>query len=92
MSETNQDSSNKAPNMQIQLLMPSPLPNQELKKPEKFDGIEFKRWQQKMLCYLTTLHLAKFLKEDPPEAGTDQAKSLQSMHRRKVTSFTETIF
>ncbi|XP_075480615.1 uncharacterized protein LOC142521272 [Primulina tabacum] len=35
-------------------------------KPEKFHGIDFKRWQQKMLFYLTTLALAKFLKEDPP--------------------------
>ncbi|XP_073042015.1 uncharacterized protein [Primulina eburnea] len=35
-------------------------------KPEKFHGTDFKRWQQKMLFYLTTLALAKFLKEDPP--------------------------
>ena len=35
-------------------------------KPEKFTGTEFKRWQQKMLFYLTTLSLAKFLREDPP--------------------------
>ena len=25
-----------------------------------------------MLFYLTTLHLAKFLQEDPPEPGTDR--------------------
>ena len=36
-------------------------------KPEKFNGTDFKRWQQKMLFYLTTLSLAKFLREDPPE-------------------------
>ena len=36
-------------------------------KPEKFNGTNFKRWQQKMLFYLTTLSLAKFLREDPPE-------------------------
>ena len=30
---------------------------------EKFNGTEFKRWQQKMLFYLTTLILAKFLYE-----------------------------
>ena len=35
-------------------------------KPEKFNGIEFKRWQQKMLFYLTTLNLARFLQEDAP--------------------------
>ena len=35
-------------------------------KPEKFNGVDFKRWQQKMLFYLTTLNLARFLKEDAP--------------------------
>ena len=65
MSDTNQDSSSKAPNMQLQVLMPTPLPNPKPEKAGKFDGIEFKRWQQKMLFYLTTVHLAKFLQEDP---------------------------
>ena len=35
-------------------------------KPEKFNGIDFKRWQQKMLFYLTTLNLARFLRVDAP--------------------------
>ncbi|XP_073056910.1 uncharacterized protein [Primulina eburnea] len=35
-------------------------------KHEKFHGTDFKRWQQKMIFYLTTLALEKFLKEDPP--------------------------
>ncbi|XP_073138326.1 uncharacterized protein [Henckelia pumila] len=35
-------------------------------KPPKFSGADFKRWQQKMLFYLTTLNLSRFLKEDPP--------------------------
>ena len=35
-------------------------------KPKKFNGTDFKRWQQKMLFYLATLSLAKFLREDPP--------------------------
>ncbi|XP_073119772.1 uncharacterized protein [Henckelia pumila] len=35
-------------------------------KPPKFYGADFKRWQQKMLFYLTTLNLSRFLKEDPP--------------------------
>ena len=35
------------------------------KKPEKFNGLNFKRWQQKMLFYLTTLNLARFLTEEP---------------------------
>ncbi|KAK6142436.1 hypothetical protein DH2020_022784 [Rehmannia glutinosa] len=37
-------------------------------KPPKFSGADFKRWQQKMLFYLTTLGLARFLKDDPPTA------------------------
>ncbi|XP_073152147.1 uncharacterized protein [Henckelia pumila] len=36
------------------------------KKPPKFSGADFKRWQHKMLFYLTTLNLSRFLKEDPP--------------------------
>ena len=35
-------------------------------KPEKFNGTYFKRWQQKMLFYLTTLNLSHFLREDAP--------------------------
>ncbi|XP_073152208.1 uncharacterized protein [Henckelia pumila] len=34
--------------------------------PPKFSGADFKCWQQKMLFYLTTLNLSRFLKEDPP--------------------------
>ncbi|XP_072975161.1 uncharacterized protein [Typha angustifolia] len=41
-------------------------------KPEKFYGAEFKRWQQKMLFYLTTLNLAKFLHEDVPELRKEE--------------------
>ena len=58
--------------MQIQQMMvPAPLPNLKPRKPGKFDGTEFKRWQHKMLFYLTTLYLAKFLQEDPPEPEAD---------------------
>ncbi|KAL7207331.1 hypothetical protein ACSBR1_029316 [Camellia fascicularis] len=35
-------------------------------KPEKFLGTDFKRWQQKMLFYFTTLNLARFLHENAP--------------------------
>ncbi|KAH6786080.1 hypothetical protein C2S51_038535 [Perilla frutescens var. frutescens] len=38
-------------------------------KPEKFNGLNFKRWQQKMLFYLTTLNLVRFLGEDAPTLG-----------------------
>ncbi|XP_076902552.1 uncharacterized protein LOC143557337 [Bidens hawaiensis] len=40
-------------------------------KPEKFSGLNFKAWQQKMLFYLTALNLARFLKESPPQLGED---------------------
>ncbi|GJU73081.1 hypothetical protein Tco_1264486, partial [Tanacetum coccineum] len=36
-------------------------------KPEKLNGQNFKRWQQKMFFYLTTLDLARFLKETAPQ-------------------------
>ncbi|KAL8552799.1 hypothetical protein ACS0TY_001471 [Phlomoides rotata] len=50
-----------------------------IEKFEKFSGVgsSFKRWQQKMLFYLTTLHLARFLWEDQPvvdESDNDTAK------------------
>ncbi|XP_073019279.1 uncharacterized protein [Primulina eburnea] len=41
-------------------------------KPEKFSGADFKRWQQKMLCYLTTFSLSRFLKEDPPTVAENE--------------------
>ena len=44
-------------------------------KPEKFIGLDFKQWQQKMLFHLTTLNLAKVLHEDAPiikEGETDK--------------------
>ena len=42
-------------------------------KPEKFNGNDFKRWQQKMLFYLTMLNLAKFLREDAPFCSENEA-------------------
>ncbi|RVW41557.1 Retrovirus-related Pol polyprotein from transposon TNT 1-94 [Vitis vinifera] len=41
-------------------------------KLEKFSGLNFKRWQQKMLFYLTTLNLARFLTEDAPKLKEDE--------------------
>ena len=48
------------------IVTPTPVPIQNHvhvpinhgEKPEKFNGTKFKRWQQKMLFYLTTLNLA----------------------------------
>ena len=36
-------------------------------KLEIFNGLNFKRWQQKMLFYFTTLNLVRFLTEEPPK-------------------------
>ena len=41
-------------------------------KLEKFNSLNFKTWQQKMLFYLTTLNLERFLKEDPPTIREDE--------------------
>ena len=41
-------------------------------KPKKFSGVNFKRWQQKMLFYLTTLNLARFLTEEAPKLKEDE--------------------
>ncbi|XP_060186650.1 uncharacterized protein LOC132616057 [Lycium barbarum] len=37
-----------------------------VEKHEKFSGIDFKRWQQKMFFYLTTLSLQKVITEEVP--------------------------
>ncbi|XP_070660616.1 uncharacterized protein [Malus domestica] len=38
-------------------------------KPEKFKGLDFKRWQQKMLFFLTTINLAHVVKEKAPKSN-----------------------
>ena len=43
---------------------------------EKFNALNSKRWQQKMIFYLTTLNLARFLTEDPLKANEDGKDSL----------------
>ena len=48
------------------------IPISQLEKPEKFKGTNFKRWQQKMLLYLTTLSLTRFLKEIAPVLSEDE--------------------
>ena len=41
-------------------------------KPEKFNGLNFKRWQHKVLFYLDTLNLARFLTGDAPKLKEDE--------------------
>ena len=49
--------------------VPAVIPAEKL---EKFTGLNFKCWQQKMLFYLRTLGLALFLTEDPPTPREDE--------------------
>ncbi|GJW80271.1 hypothetical protein Tco_0144246 [Tanacetum coccineum] len=37
-----------------------------VEKPEKFKGSDFRRWQQKMLFYLTSLHVSYVLTDSEP--------------------------
>ncbi|KAL8148433.1 hypothetical protein AgCh_005703 [Apium graveolens] len=46
-------------------VMPT-VPTAHAEKPEKFNGMNFKHWQQKMQLHLTMLHLDRFLKEEVP--------------------------
>ncbi|XP_070050718.1 uncharacterized protein [Nicotiana tomentosiformis] len=40
-------------------------------KSKKFSGVDFKRWQQKIFFYLTTLSLQRFISEDVPVLGEE---------------------
>ncbi|KAK4732428.1 hypothetical protein R3W88_025416 [Solanum pinnatisectum] len=48
-------------------------------KCEKFTGMDFKRWQQKMLFYLTTLSLQRFIKESVHELADSTPKGKHIM-------------
>ena len=49
----------------------NPIPSHG-EKSERFNGTDFKRWQQKVLFYLTTLNLARFLNEDGPKLDIEE--------------------
>ncbi|GJV16573.1 RNA-directed DNA polymerase, eukaryota, reverse transcriptase zinc-binding domain protein [Tanacetum coccineum] len=63
------------------------------KKPEKFNGQNSKRWQQKMFFYLTTLNLVRFLNEtapqvEPPEEGqASNAQVVQAVEAWRHSDF-----
>ncbi|GMY06493.1 Retrovirus-related Pol polyprotein from transposon TNT 1-94 [Fagus crenata] len=52
---------------------PVTVPINHGEKLEKFNRTEFKRWQQKILFYLTTLNLAKFLYKDAPTLNENES-------------------
>ncbi|GJT46912.1 pol polyprotein [Tanacetum coccineum] len=62
-------------------------------RPKNFNGQNFKRWQQKMFFYLTTLGLARFLKEtapqvEPPAKGqSSNAQAVQAVEAWKYSDF-----
>ncbi|WZZ67257.1 hypothetical protein YC2023_078627 [Brassica napus] len=49
--------------------------------PDKFDGKDFKTWQKKMMFFLTTMKLDKFIQEDKPliPYGIDDVHSLATV-------------
>ena len=51
--------------------------NTHAEKPKNFKGEDFKRWQMKMLFYLTTLNLAHILREAKPVIPTEIATKEQ---------------
>ncbi|KZV54798.1 hypothetical protein F511_04420 [Dorcoceras hygrometricum] len=58
-------------------------------KPDKFNGLDFKRWRRKMLFYLTTLNLARFLTEEVPtlKEGEQNAESVSTVEAWNHSDF-----
>ena len=52
--------------------IPFPAPVTHAEKLKKFNSLNFKYWQQKMMFYLTTIGLVRFLIEDPPIISKDE--------------------
>ena len=76
----------------IQSIVSSGLPGVPInhgEKLEKFKGLDFKRWQQKMLFYLTMFNLAKVLDEDAPTVEKDETdkQKLIAVEAWKHTDF-----
>ena len=59
------------PNIEIPIPIKTGTHHEKL---EKFNGDDFKRWQQKMLFYLTTLNLVHVLKKKCPKAPEQPTK------------------
>lgn len=74
------------------LIIPSSVTPNE--KPKKFIGVDFKRWQQKMFFYLTTLNLVKYLSRVFPIINPVRQNVTTFGHWRlgsTVTSYGETL-
>nr|GEW46038.1 zinc finger, CCHC-type [Tanacetum cinerariifolium] len=55
-------------------------------RPEKFNGQNFKRWKQKMFFYVTTLGLARFLKETVPQVEPPAEDPLYNVYCKTTTA------
>ena len=88
---TNVGENTTVPMMATPNVVPKPTPviAGHGEKPEKFNGSDFKRWQQKMLFYLTTLNLAAYLREDIPslEEGETDCLTVATVEAWKHADF-----
>ncbi|VFQ83900.1 unnamed protein product [Cuscuta campestris] len=48
---------------------PISVPASTVQRPPKFNGTNFKMWQEKMTFFLTILGFAEYLQQDPPQAN-----------------------
>ncbi|VFQ65106.1 unnamed protein product [Cuscuta campestris] len=46
---------------------PISVPARSVQRPPKFNGTNFKMWQQKMMFFMTVLGFAEYLQQDPPQ-------------------------
>ncbi|XP_075112664.1 uncharacterized protein LOC142182320 [Nicotiana tabacum] len=51
------------------------------KKPEKFFGVDFKCWQQKIFFYMTTLSLQGFISKDVPVLGEETPENERFLYK-----------
>ena len=57
---------------QVPMMIVVPIFVSPGEKPEKCNELNFKRWQQKILFYPTTLNLARFLTKEAPKLKKDE--------------------
>ncbi|KAI3427701.1 uncharacterized protein J3R85_009272 [Psidium guajava] len=69
--------------------VPAPVSVHQGERLEKFNGSNFKRWQQKMLFYLTTLNLTRFLTEEAPQIsdGETDKQAFNALEAWKHSDF-----
>ncbi|KAL5754394.1 hypothetical protein ACOSP7_022614 [Xanthoceras sorbifolium] len=65
--------------MDAALLAYKSLP--DISKIESFNGIYFKRWQEKVTDTLDVLNFAKHLTKSKPKEGSDYAESLEAWNK-----------